>query len=796
MLHDLRFALRQFVHSPGFTAVAVLIVALGIGATTAMFSAVNALVIRPIALPESDRLAVVYETNLPLQISRFTASSPNYRDWCERSRSWESLAAADDNAMNLTGLDGAEMVYVLNVTPNLLGTFGLSTLLGRGFAEEEGHPSRNHVAIISHGFWQRRLGGSPDAIKQSLTLDGASYAIVGVLPAGAFLPGDQEILIPIEAQSGGDRRREHRLTVYGRLKSGVTLGRADAEMKTLASQLYSEFPGSDRDWSTGTTPLARDVVGGDLRTALFVLLGAVALLLLIACANLSNLLLVRASARAHELAIRIALGASRMAVIRQIVTESVVVTAVGGALGILISLWAVDAMRSLPLPRAGEISLDLRVLTTALVATILTAVFAGLAPAFKAAHTQPQGALKSRGPRGSHHSRLRDAMVVVQLAISLTLLVGAALLGRSFLHLLQVNPGFNPENVLTLSLRLQSNERALQFYERVTERVAALPGVSNVGLIHLLPFAGGDTMNPVFPVGGSPLPAGKPFQASWRLIDGDLFGALQIPLLRGRTLAGMPADEARRSVVLSASLTKILFGDADPIGRQLTSPDANGDRLTVVGVVADVRSRSLGSDAVPTFYWSMHRFLWGTTRLVVRASDVSAPARFQVQNLLPSIRAAIKEIDPSVPVFHVQTLEERRSASLEQPRLILSLLVGFSVASLLLAALGAYGVVEFAMQQRTREFGLRLAVGAKAADILRLVVGQGVRLVALAVVLGLAGAFAASRLLSSLLYANGPFDVPSYLVASLVLAGAALAASYLPARRATRLDPMVALRAE
>ena len=796
MLRDLRFALRQCSRSPGFTVVAVLIVALGIGAATTMFSTVNALVLRPIALPESDRLAVIYETNLPLQISRFTASYPNYRDWCERTQSWESLAAADDHAMNLTGRDGAEMVYVLNATPNLLPTLGLATQLGRGFSEEESQPGRNHVAVISHGFWQRRLGGSPEAIKQSLTLDGTSYAIVGVLPAGAFLPGNQEILIPLAAQTGGDRRRDHSLTVYGRLKPGITLDRADAEMKALASQLYSEFSGSDCDWRTGTVPLAREVVGGEWRTALFVLLGAVALLLLIACANLSNLLLVRASARAHELAIRTALGASRMAVIRQIVTESVVVTSAGGALGVLISLWAVDAMRSLPLPRAGEISLDLRVLTGALAATILTAVFAALGPALKAAHTQPQGALKSRGPRGGHHSRLRDSMVVAQLAISLTLLVGTVLLGRSFLHLLQVNPGFNPKNVLTLSLRLPSNERALQFYERVTERVATLPGVSHVGLIHLLPFAEGDTMNPVYPVGASPLPAGKPFQASWRLIDGDLFGALQIPLLRGRTLAGMPPDEARRSVVLSASLAKILFGDADPIGRQLTSPAVDGDRLTVVGVVGDVRSRSLGSGAVPTFYWSMHRFLWGTTRLVVRASDASSPTRLRAETLLPSIRAAIKEIDPTVPVFHVQTLAERRAASLEQPRLILSLLVGFSAASLLLAALGAYGVVEFSVQQRTRELGIRLAVGAQTADLLRLVVGQGVRLVALAVLLGLAGAFAASRLLSSILYANGPFDALSYLVATLVLVGAPLTASYLPARRATRIPTREALRAE
>jgi putative ABC transport system permease protein len=788
-MNDLRFALRSLAKTPGFTIVAILIVALGIGSATAMFSTVNAVVLRPVALPESGRLAVIYETNLPRNISRFSVSYPNYRDWCDRSRSWTSLGAVGWHAMNLTGGGDPELVNVRPMTTNLLPTLGLAPSLGRGFLDTEGSPGRNHVAIITHAFWQRRLGGRADAINQSLTLDGNSYAIVGVMPAGSFFPGDLEIAIPLVPQPADDRRYEHELEVYGRLKSGVTLDQADTEMKAIAAQLYSGFPDIDRSWRTGIAPLAREIVGPELRTALFVLLGAVALLLLIACANLSNLLLVRASARAHELAIRTALGAGRAEIVRQIVTESLVVTLAGGMIGVLASLWAVDLMHSLPLPRAAEISVDLRVLAASLAATVLAGVFAGLGPALKAARARPQEALKSHGPRAGSRSRLRDSMVVAQLAISLTLLVGATLLGRSFLRLLQVNPGFDPENVLTVSLKPENNERAVSFYEGATERIAALPGVSNVGLINLLPLAGGNTMNPIFPVGPSPLPAGEPIQASWRLVDGGYFGAMRIPLLRGRTLAGLSPNEARRSTVLSASFAKQLFGDADPIGRQIDSLKIGGDRLTVVGVVTDVRSQSLGSSPGPTFYWSMYRFLYGPMHLVVRSSG--DPAR-----LLPSIRTAIKEIDPTVPIFRVRTLKQLRTTSLEQEQFILALLGGFTGMALLLGTLGTYGVIAFAVQQRTQEIGIRIAIGAQAGDILRLVLGQGFRLVALGTAFGVAGALASGRLLSTMLYETGAADPWSYLFATAVLALAAFGASLLPACRATRVDPMVALRAE
>jgi predicted permease len=788
-MQDLRYALRSLLKSPGFAVVAILIVALGIGAATAMFSAVNALVLRPVPLPESERLAVVYETNLPRNIPRFTASYPDYNDWRDRSRSWESLAAVTWRSMNLTGDGEAEFVGVRAMTANLLPTLGLAPMLGRGFLAGEDSPGHNHVAVVSHAFWQRRFAGRTDVLNQSLNLDGASYAVVGVMPADVFFPDGLEIAIPIAASPGGERLYEHDLEVYGRLKPGVTFQQADAELKAIAAQLYSGYSDTDRSWSTGIIPLAHDLVGPELRAGLFVLLGAVGLLLVIACANLSNLLLVRASAREHELAIRTALGAGRWRVIRQLVAESLVLTAAGGFFGVVLSLWIVGSLRSVGLPRASEISVDGRVLAAACGLTLLVGCLAGLGPALKASQARPQESLKERAPRSGHRSRLRDAMVVAQLALSLSLLIGAAVLLRSFWRLMHVNPGFATERVLTVSMRPAEDDKAVSFYERVTGRIAALPDVAGVGLVSSLPLAGGDTSNNVFPVGPTPLSAGQSVQSSWRLVDGGYFDALRIPLLRGRTFAGLPPDQARNSVVLSASLAQMLFGDEDPVGREIEQLRVGGDRLTVTGIVGDVRSARLGAAPAPTFYWSIHRFLFGPMSMVVRTSGATDP-------LAAAIRRAVRETDPSVAVFQIRTMDEFRADSLTRERLVSGLLGGFAATALVLAALGTYGVIAFTVQQRTRELGIRIAVGAQTGDILRLVLGQCLRLVAMGAVLGVAGALAASRLLSTMLYETGPRDPVSCLVATAVLVIAAFCASLLPARKATRVDPLTALRAE
>ena len=785
MISDLRLALRSLAKTPGFTVIALLIVAIGIGGTTAMFSAVNALVLRPVALPEPDRLVAVYETNLTRNLPFFPASVPDYYDWVERAHSWTGLAALDWRSMNLTGDGEPEVVPTRAITANFLPTLGLPLALGRNFLPAEDWGGA-HVAIISDGFWHRRLGAASDVLGRTLTFDGVPYTIIGVTAPGQPLPGSFDVAVPLALDPTAESRTNHYLEVYGRLKPGVTLEQAEAELRTIASRIDRENPEQERGWSARLVPYAREAVGDGVRRALYVLLAAVGLLLLLACANLSNLLLVRASARVHELAVRSALGAGRWQLIRSLIAECMAVTVAGGSLGVLVSLWASDAMHSLPLPRAGEISVDPRVLAVAVTATLLTGLVAGLAPALHALRARPLDALKGRAPRASHRSRLRDALVVVQLGISLTLLIGATLLGRSFVRLLEVDPGFTRAPTLTAAMR--PTRHAATFYEQLSARIAALPSVAGVGMISGLPLTDGNTSLNVFPAGESAVPAGQSIQSDWRLVDGGYFAAMQIPLRRGRTFAGLAPDEARRSVVLSASLARLLWGDRDPIGRRL-DPGGGGGLLKVIGVVGDVRSSKLGVPPRPTFYWSMHRFIYGPMHLVVRSTGDLAP-------LIPAVRAAIKSLDPTVPLFQVRTLDDVRADSLEQERLLLTLLGSFTGVALLLAALGTYGVIAFSVQCRAHEFGIRRAVGAQAADIHRLVLGQSLRLVLAGASLGVAGALAGDRLLAALLYRHDSTDPLSYALATGVLVLIALGAAMLPAHRASRVDPMIALRAE
>ncbi len=785
----MRHALRSLAKSRSYTAVALLIVAVAVGAATTIFSAVDAVVLRPLALPDPDRLVAIHETNLARSISAFSVSVPNYANWRDRSRSFQSLAALTWRSMNLTGRGDPELIPVRAVTANFLPTFGVTPTLGRNFLPEEDHPGARHVAIITDAFRRRHFADRPDVVGQTLLFDQVPYTIVGITPAGAPLPGPIEVLVPIAFDLAREDRLNHELEVYGRLKSDVTLEQADAELKAVATQIWTELPQLERGWSTRLFPFAREIVSDQVRTGLCVLAGAVGVLLLIACANLSNLMLVRAAARHHELAVRTALGATRWRLARQLLTEALLLASAGGLVGVLLALWAIDALHAMPLPRAAEISLDLRVLAVAAGATLLTAVLASIGPALRASQTKPHEALKSRSARITHRSRARDASVVAQLALSLTLLIGAALLARSFLKLVRVNPGFTTDNVLTLALRPAGDDaRAIAFYNETVTRVSALPGVAAAGLVSNLPLTEGNTSLNVFPIGASVIPAGESVQAEWRLVDGDYFGAMRIPVLRGKTFAGLPADEARRSLVISASLARALFGDADPIGRSI-QPGYGDHTEKVIGVVGDVRSHHLGVEPAPTFYWSLQRFTYGPQSLVVRTHGEPA-------SLAAALRSTIKSIDPTVPVFRVRTLAELRATNLEQERLLFRLLGGFAGIALLLAALGTYGVIAFMAQQRTHEIGIRLALGAQTADVLRLILGAGARLLLLGGAFGLLGAFAAGRVLASTLYETSPHDLASFALASAALAVAGLLAAFLPARRATRVDPLIALRAE
>jgi predicted permease len=782
-MRTFRYALRQLAATPGFTLIAVLIVAIGIGASTAMFGVVDAVVIRPLALPEADRLVAVYETNLERNVPFFSVSVPNYVDFQARTTSFAAMAAVTWRAMNLTGRGEPELIQVRTVTANFLQTLGVRMALGRDFTAEDDHLNGPKVAILSDRYWRHRYGGRPDVVGQVVRLDNEAYTIVGVTAAGLPLPGDIEIAIPMQFDLTAENRMNHELDVFARLKPGVTLEAADRELHALSARMAQALPAFERGWRTRLVPLAEDIVGDTMRRTLLVLLGAVGLLLLVACANLSNLLLVRASARGFDLAVRRALGESRRRAIAQLLLESLTVTAIGGLVGMLIATWSVDALRTLPIARVEEIAIDWRVLVVAIAATLVSGVAAGVGPALRASRVAPQDALQLHGTRVAARSRFRDGMVVAQLGLSLTLLVGAALVARSFWGLLHVDPGFSVEHAVTLAMRPSMD--AEPFYEAVGQRVRALPGVEAAGFVSTLPLGpGGNTSNNVM-APGSRLAAGQSIQASWRLVDGGYFDAMRIPVRRGRTFEGLAPEEARRSIVLSASLAKSLFGDEDPVGRQV-NPGGNNRLLNVIGVVGDVRIRQLGTDPRPAFYWSFHRFTYGPMRLVVKSQR---PA----DQIIAAVKREVRAVDPGAPIFQVWTLEEVRAESLSDQRLLLAMLWAFAGVALLLAALGTYGVVAFAVQQRTREFGIRLAVGAEGHDVRRLVLGQAARLTIAGAILGLAGAFAASRLVATLLFGVTPFDAGSYAAATAILALAVLVAAWWPAWRAGRVSPLVAL---
>ncbi len=781
-MRTIRYAVRQLAATPGFTAVAVLIAAIGIGASTAMFSTVDAVVLRPLALPQADRLVAVYETNLERNVPLFSVSVPNFVDFQARAQSFASMAAVTWRAMNLTGSGEPELIQVRTVTANFLATLGVGMAKGRDFLAEEDRPGGAKVAILSDGFWRRRFGGRPDVVGQVVRLDDEAYAIVGVTATGLPLPGDIEIAVPMQADLAQEQRMNHELDVFARLEPGVTVEAADRELHAIAAEMAKSLPAAERGWRTRLVPLAEDIVGDSMRRTLVVLLGAVALLLLVACANLSNLLLVRASARGFELAVRQALGESRARAIGQLLVESVVVTAAGGALGIGLASWSVDALRTLPIARVAEIALDWRVLAVAIAATLVSGVLAGVGPALRATRVAPQDALQAHAVRLAPRSRLRDAMIVAQLALSLTLLVGAALVARSFWGLLRVDPGFRTEDAVTLATRPSAN--AAEFYDAVEARLRSLPGVDAAGFITTLPLGpGAQTSQNVF-AEGSRLAAGQSIQSSWRLVGGDYFDAMRIPLLRGQTFAGLSPDEARRSVILSASLAKALWGDADPIGREIR-PVSNA-RLRVVGVVGDVRNARLATAPTPAYYWSYHRFIYGPMRLVIRGSQPR-------EALIAAARQAIRAVDPAAPIFQVRTLDDVRAESLSEERLLLRMLWAFAGTALLLAALGTYGVVAFSVQQRTREFGIRLAIGADAGRVRGLVLRQAARLVIAGAMLGLGGALAAGRVVDTLLFGVTPFDVVSYAAATVALALAVFVAAWWPARRAARVNPLIAL---
>jgi putative ABC transport system permease protein len=795
---ELRYAFRGLRRQPGFTLMAILTLALGFGATTAMFVVIRSVLLRPLPYENPADLVMVWEHNLPRQKDRNVVSPANYMRWRERATSFSALGAYTWTSAVFSG-DTPERVSGRAITPNLLPTLGVAPALGRNFTGDEGANGAARVLILSDGLWRRRFGGDRGVIGRGITLSDGPATIVGVMPAGFRPFGDEQYWRPLQL---GDSDREPRgryIMTIGRLKPGVTLAQAQAEMTGISKGMEKELPAFNTGWTSTVVPLTEQIVG-DARQPLLLLLAAVALVLLIACANVANLTLVRAAGRGREIAVRAALGASRVRLAVQWVMESLLLAAGAGLVGVLLAVWSVDFLRSLlgtGVPRLNEIQFDPMVLLAAAGAVVLTGLLVGLPAALGIGKgTVALRETAGRGHAGPEHTRWRQALVVSQLALALVLLSGAGLLIRSLRELLSVNPGFATAQVLTSDLWTSGQAyntpvAQIAFFDRVSEEVSALPGVEAVGTVSALPLTGLASATSFY-VADRPQPAaGQSPVADIRMADAGYFGALKIPLKQGRLFEARDRLDAPATVLINETLARELWPGQDPLGARLRiewTDDPNAT-VTVVGVVGDVRHDGLDGTVRPMIYYPRSQMPSGFMVLTVRSPEDPAA-------LSASIRRIVRGIDPGVPVNEIATMGARVSRSVADRWYPMLLLGIFAALAAVLALVGIYGVVSYLVLQRTREMGVRVALGASSRDVLTLVLGQGLKLTGVGIALGLVGALAVTRLLRSQLYGVSATDPVTLVSVALLFTLVAILACLVPARRATRVDPMVAMRSE
>jgi predicted permease len=802
-LNDIRYAIRNLVKRPGFTLIAVITLALGIGANSSIFSAINALLLRPLPFPELDRVVAIWDKMPSRGILHNEVTMANYLDWRAQNQSFEQLSLYRWWNANLTGIDPPERIQGFLVTANFLDVIGLKPIMGRNFTEEENQPGKDAVAIIAHSLWQRRFGGDPNIINKTITINGITRTVIGVMPERFNFPKGGEVYGPIGiSPEVASMRGNHAFYVIGRLKPGVSIESAQADTDNITARLEQQYPETNTGWGATVFPIVADTVR-QYDTALWVMMGAVGFVLLIACANVANLMLARASGRQREIALRAALGASRWRIMRQLLTESIIVALIGGALGVLVAFWGIDALRaSNPgdaarfAPGWYQLGLNFPVLLFTIGLSILSGLVFGLAPAWQVSKPNLNDALKEgvRQTSGSSH-RLRSSLVVFEVALSLVLLVGAGLLVRSFLSLLNTNPGFNPDNVLTMSLVLPwakygDDAQRVAFYKDLVQRVKTVPGVESAALVNFLPLGGSNASDSYLVEGAPEPPPGQEYEGRYRIATPEYFQTMRIPIIRGRGFTEQDKAGAPPVVIVNETLARAHWPGQEPIGKRIRfyGPPERAHWMEIVGVVEDVK-HELNLPVTPEYYLP-HAQDPGSGMVLVARTNV------EPSSLAPSIRQQVWAIDKDQPVFDVRTMQEVRAASVTLYSFSSVMLGIFAGVALLLASIGIYGVMAFAVTQRTQEIGIRMALGARGADVLKLVVKHGMKLALLGIVVGLAGSWLLTRFMEKLLVGVQATDLLTFSVVSGCLLIAAFVACYLPARRATKVDPLVALRYE
>ena len=799
---DLRYGLRMLAKNPGFTIVAVIALALGIGANSAIFSVVNTVLLRPLPYKNPEQLVMVWEENSKQGFPKDTPAAANYVDWRDQNHVFASIAAIADISFNLTGIGDPERIDGLRVSTSLFSLLGVEPRLGRAFRPEEDKPGANQVVMMSYGLWQRRFGADPGIIGKPISLNGKSFIVVGVMPRGFQFPQNNQLWIPMafDAKEAGNRGA-HYLQVVARIKSGTTLEQAQAEMTTIAARLAQQYPATNTSIGAVVTPLHEQVVG-KIRPALLVLLGAVAFVLLIACANVANLLLARAAVRQKEIALRLALGASRSRLIRQFLTESVLLASLGGAVGLLLSLAGLNVLKGFIPPnisQAGNITIDGKVLMFTVLVSLATGLIFGLAPALQAAHFNLNDTLKESGrdsDAGSRGNRIRGLLVISEVAVSFILLIGAGLLINSFVRLRNVDPGFRAANVLTMRIvlpevRYPDRKGRARFYDELIRRVEALPGVTSAAVVTDVPLTNsGNSVGVSIEGRADPAPDRVPIVIT-RMISPNYFKTMGIPLLKGRELNQEDKADSSPVAVISETTARVFWPGEDPLGKRMkvgVGPNNDNQWFSVVGVVRDVRNDELGIESKPQMYLPHAQNEFFDPRALVVRTNVDP------LSLALTVRRTVWEIDKDQPVSDISSMEQVVAESVARQCFSMLLLGVFAGLALVLAAVGIYGVMSYAVAQRTHEIGIRMALGAQRTDVLKLTIGQGLRLVVSGVLIGLAAAFALTRVMASLLFGISPTDSTTFITISLVLIGVAALASYIPALRATRVDPMFALR--